>query len=121
MTDYSTLFGEKRGEFFYGCLGINCAGRVVRGIDNDGLGVRGNCLRKPVEIDLERFCIGFYNHTFSTCALLDKTLVFREERRDHNKFIVLFCKCFETCGECRRRADGQVEIIRVKICVEAAV
>ncbi len=77
---------QESGEFLYIFFGIDNAGRVVRGVDEDAFGVLIDSGCQTVKIDLEGGRIGrCFDHG---CACrFDEDAVFREVRSEDDVFV----------------------------------
>ena len=83
------LFAQHLRKLPNGLLGVHRAGRGVRRIDNDGLGMLVQTRRKRIKVNLEIRDGRRHDDTLRACAALDEHFIFREIRREHHNFIVL--------------------------------
>ena len=115
------LFAQERRKAADGLLGVDRTGGVVRGVDDDRLGVLADALRKGVEVDLEILDGRRNEHAFRACAALDEHLILREEGREYDELVPLARERTEGAHERGSRACGQIQAVAGVVRAETAV
>ena len=87
MTVFFGFGGEHGGKLLDRLLRINGAARIVRGVDDNSLGIRVQRFLKCVKINLEGFHIG-RNQSHGSAGALDKYFVFREIRSENDNLVL---------------------------------
>ena len=90
MSVFFLLVGKNLGQTLNRSFGIHRTGRIIRGIDDNTLGLLVNPLFKLFEVNLEALGIRRNNHTLCACTFLDEACILREKDPTNKKEIFSF-------------------------------
>ena len=111
MAEFTALFLQKRGKRFQTFAAVNNAGGIVRGIDDDRLGMRRQRFCRRFRVELKIGGVGRYDHALHPRAGGEHR-IFREERRVDHDLGPLDAKRGKHGRQRRGGPAGEKEILR---------
>ena len=114
------LRAEKIGKAANGCLTVDRTARIVRRVDNDRLGLWGQCPLECREVNLKIVRLGRDDDEL-TAARLDKDAVLRKEWCKGDELVPRLGECLERDRHRRRRTRCHKQIFPRDLHAEATL
>ena len=119
MAILGALALEQSGQTLQGLLGVDNAGGVVRGVDDDALGVGGDALFNLVQVDLEGLGIGGHHDHLRTVGGDEGAVLGEERSNDHDLGIAVDGQGLDDGDERGSGAAGEEQLAALDIQTEA--
>ena len=120
MAEFRFLCAQQLRELCDGLRGVDDAGRIVRGVHDDGLGLLSDERLQDLKIDLEGILVRCSRHKLCAAGL-NENAVLREEGREGDDLVPGGVERGEGDLQGSGGAAGHIEIVLVEGRAEAAV